>query len=160
MRIIETEGSLNVAASSTPLLLVDDDVSRAVAIVGALAGARPSTAVSTASTLAALHEALAAGGPQIALVSFSLVDGQPVEALRDEIRTASFPVVLMVGKGDERAAEAATSLGVFDYVVATPGALEELPHTVERTLRFWRLGHEHAGGRRDRGAAHPRTRDC
>jgi two-component system, cell cycle sensor histidine kinase and response regulator CckA len=131
-----------VPADSTVVLLVDGNVSRSDALVEVFAAARPTMAVEKADTVARLRQALAEGGPDVALVSSILSDGPAVELLGDELRAAEFPVVMMVEEDDAAGGEAALVAGAFDYVVATPGALRELPHTVDRTVRFWRMAQE------------------
>ncbi len=117
------------------ILVVEDESGHAELIVRALADADYTAVV--VCTLAEARAEIARQTPLLALVDHNLPDGAGRELM--SLAAGVFPVVTMTAHGDELLAVQAIKSGAVDYVVKSPEAFSELPHTIERALRDWNL---------------------
>jgi len=119
------------------ILLLEDVPAHAEAILRALEAASGKTLVHVVRTLRAYREAVAVRPPDIALLDLVLPDGQAVEALTYPPEAGLFPILIMTSYGNEQMAVAAMKAGALDYIVKSPEAFSQMPHTLDRTLREW-----------------------
>jgi response regulator of citrate/malate metabolism len=63
----------------------------------------------------------------------------PWRSLTIRRRPGPFPIMLMTSYGNEQVAVEAIKSGALDYVVKSPEAFADMPHTVARALREWNL---------------------
>ncbi len=73
----------------------------------------------------------------IVVADWKLPDGKGTDLI--PLCEAKAPVVLMTSHGDEALAVQALKKGALDYLVKSDSAFRELPHTLRRILREWRL---------------------
>ncbi|HKU40758.1 MAG TPA: response regulator [Polyangiales bacterium] len=121
------------------LLVLEDDSSHAEAIARGLEGCSERYRVRFATTLAQGRLAIAAEQPVLVLCDLNLADGKALELLPGPQQRADFPVLVLTSHGDERTAVQSIRAGAIDYVVKSREAFLELPRTIERALREWRL---------------------
>ena len=121
------------------ILLVDDDPAHAEAIERAFRDAGSNARIRTAGTLREYRAAMADDPPDIALVDLNLPDGRAVEMLTSPPEAGPFPVVIMTSFGDEQIAVSAIKSGAMDYVVKSFEAFTDMPRTITRVLREWKL---------------------
>ncbi len=125
------------------ILVVADEPAHAEAIRRVL---EPRFGVRVARSLEEARAMLAEREPDLVLADLRLADGNVLELLRgDEPR---FPLLVLTSHGDERTALASMRAGALDYVVKSAAAFRELPRTVERALREWRLSTERSAAKR------------
>jgi PAS domain S-box-containing protein len=121
------------------ILLLEDEPAHAEAFVRAFQAEGRNDVVKVAGTLRKYRDLVAAGPPDIAVVDMVLSDGRGVDVLVTPPEAGLFPVVVMTSFGNERTAVEAMRAGALDYVVKSPTAFAEMPHTVARVLREWDL---------------------
>ncbi|MEI6310356.1 MAG: ATP-binding protein, partial [bacterium] len=124
------------------ILIVDDEAAHAEAIRRALEGVGMDNEIRVAGTLAEYHTIMASWQPDIALLDLNLPDGKALEVLTSPLEAAPFPIIIMTSYGDERTAVEALKAGALDYLVKSSDAFMDMPHTVERALRDWKLQRE------------------
>jgi PAS domain S-box-containing protein len=121
------------------ILIVDDEAAHAEAIRRALEGGGMWNEIRVAGALAEYRAMVSSSPPDIALLDLNLPDGKALEVLTSPPEAAPFPIIIMTSYGDERTAVEALKAGALDYLVKSAGAFMDMPHTVERALRDWRL---------------------
>jgi PAS domain S-box-containing protein len=126
------------ADQTARILVVDDEPAHAEAVARAIRD-KTNFAIEIADTLTAYHSAIAIQRPDLALVDLNLPDGSAFQLLTSPIEQCSFPIVVMTSHGNEATAVEAMKAGAFDYVVKSAEAFAEMPHTIERALRGWKL---------------------
>jgi sigma-B regulation protein RsbU (phosphoserine phosphatase) len=117
------------------ILLVEDEAGHAELMRRALVDA--DYAVTVTASLAEARAAIAQQLPDLALTDHNLPDGAG-SALIAQV-AGGFPILLMTAHGDEHLAVQAIKAGALDYLVKSPAMFADLPHTVERALREWKL---------------------
>ena len=127
-----------MATRSTRILVVEDESAHAEAIRRSLEpmGAAELLVV---ATLAEFRSLAARWQPDIVLMDLCLPDGQATEVLPDPEQRRTFPIVVMTSFGSEQTAVAAMRAGALDYMVKSRESFLELPRTLERLLREWKL---------------------
>jgi signal transduction histidine kinase len=75
--------------------------------------------------------------PDLIIADLNLPDGRGIELLTVKGGRPTFPLVVLTGQGDERAAVEAMKAGALDYVVKSSATLFDMPHIAERALREW-----------------------
>ena len=85
------------------------------------------------------QQAIAERPPALVLADLNLVDGKAFDLLSGPGSLPSLPVLVLTSHGDEQTAVRAMRCGALDYLVKTSQSFAELPRTVERALREWRL---------------------
>lgn len=139
MNIAPVESRVRWSSEREPsILVVEDDPAHAEAIMRSLELLAPRYRVRLAHSLHEAKLALSVECPALVLADLRLHDGNALEILPH----AEFPVLVLTSQGDERTAVQAMRAGALDYVVKSPDALAELPRTVDRALREWRLQQE------------------
>jgi len=126
------------------VLLVEDAEPHVEAIRRAFARAALGVEVRVAASLHEYRMAVAVEIPDIALMDLNLPDGRSLDLLTSPPEDGLFPIVVMTSHGDEDTAVAALKAGALDYVVKTPEAFLDMPHTVDRVMREWRVRMERA----------------
>ena len=121
------------------ILVVDDEPAHAEAIRRILQSSRPDAAIGVCASLEEYREAVARGAPNIALVDLNLPDGRAVDILTAPADDGPFPIVVMTSSGNEQVAVETMKAGALDYLVKSPAAFAEMPHTIQRVLREWEL---------------------
>jgi PAS domain S-box-containing protein len=121
------------------LLLVEDEHAHAAAIQRAFEKAGLPVIINIADSLADFHGMSVENPPDIAVMDLNLPDGCAIDALIHPPETGNFPILLMTSFGNENIAVEAIKAGALDYIVKSPEAFFEMPHTVERALREWNL---------------------
>jgi signal transduction histidine kinase len=114
--------------------------------------------VDVAGTLKEYREIVAALTPDIALVDLNLPDGNAIEILLYPPEEGKFPIVVMTSFGNEDEAVRAMKAGAMDYVVKSLGTFNEMPHTIERTMREWALRNQRKGAEEERRVLEERLR--
>jgi signal transduction histidine kinase/DNA-binding response OmpR family regulator len=131
-----------VTNSPLLILVVDDEPAHAEAIRRAFSSVSANVVVAFASTLRAYRSAIAARPPDIALLDLYLPDGRAVDVLTSPAEEGTFPILVMTSLGNERVAVETMKAGALDYLVKSPQALADMPRSVDRALREWRLRRE------------------
>lgn len=121
------------------LLVLEDDPAHAEAMSRALELVAERYRVRFASTLAEARLAVAAEQPILLLCDLNLADGKAFDLLPGPHQRAPYPLLVLTSHGDERMAVQSIRAGAIDYVVKSREAFAELPRTIERALREWRL---------------------
>ena len=120
------------------ILIVEDEPAHAEAIRRELLRVLPDIEVRVASSLRDYHAAIDARRPDIVLFDWLLPDGRAIEVLTSPPESGPFPILVMTSHGDEQIAVEALKAGALDYVVKSPTAFAEMPHTISRALREWK----------------------
>ncbi len=128
---------------TTHILIVDDEPSHIALIQRSLLGTSDAVSVSIATNLQACREEITCRRPDIVLLDLNLPDGSSLAFLEQIATTNSFPVLIMTSSGSETLAVEALKSGAIDYLVKSPQAFDDMPRTIERCLREWRLQQEH-----------------
>jgi PAS domain S-box-containing protein len=121
------------------ILLVEDEPAHVEAIRRAFQSADLNVNICVASTLKDYRNAIAASLPDIALMDMKLPDGRAVDVITYPPESCSFPIVVMTSYGNEEIAVGAIKAGALDYVVKSPEAFSNMPRTIERALKEWKL---------------------
>ena len=77
--------------------------------------------------------------PLLAIADLNLPDGKGTELLISGPEKNAFPVIIMTSQGDEAAAVDSMKSGAMDYVVKSEQAFIDMPQTVHRVIREWKL---------------------
>jgi PAS domain S-box-containing protein len=125
------------------VLVLEDEAAHAEAVRRALYRALELSGthfeIQVAGSLSEYRESVAANPPDIALLDMVLPDGRSLELLTSPPEASPFPMLIMTSHGDEQAAVAAMKAGALDYVVKSPEAFADMPHTLARVLSHWQL---------------------
>ena len=121
------------------LMLVEDEAAHAAAIQHAFEIDGAETQIEVVGTLQEFRRRSADHPPDLALLDLNLPDGSAVEVLTRPPEAGRFPIIVMTSYGNEQVAVEAIKSGALDYVVKSPEAFAEMPHTVARALREWTL---------------------
>jgi PAS domain S-box-containing protein len=124
------------------ILVVEDEPAHAEAMSRALEMVAERYRVRFASTLAEGRLAVVAELPVLVLCDLNLADGKAFDLLPGPHQRAPFPLLVLTSHGDERMAVQSIRSGAIDYVVKSKEAFTELPRTIDRALREWRLNEE------------------
>jgi DNA-binding NtrC family response regulator len=135
--------------SERNILLVEDESGHAELICRAFADSLEQYTVIVARNLSEAKSEIENHTPNLALVDNGLPDGQGVNLV--PLGKDRFPVVILTSHGGEELAVRALKSGALDYVVKSPEAFDSMPHTVERTLREWRLIQERRRAEEEKG---------
>jgi two-component system sensor histidine kinase UhpB len=126
-----------VAAQPTTILILEDEPAHAEAICRALKDARPHFDLRVGGSLRQFRDLIGVQSPDLAILDLLLPDGRAGSVLSSPPESGPFPIVVMSSHGDEHIAVAAMQSGALDYVVKSPEAFADMPHTVDRALRAW-----------------------
>ena len=135
---ISSNGTAPSTDPRASILVVEEDSAHAEAILRALEVLSDRYRVRCASSIREGRLALTVEPPILVLCDMNLSDGQPFDLLLAQSRP-QFPLLVLTSHGDERMAVHSIRSGAIDYVVKSPKAFAEMPRTIERALREWRL---------------------
>ena len=121
------------------VLIAEDDAAHASAIRRAFEAGGPETVIKVVGTLREFRQRSVEWPPNIAVMDLNLPDGRAVEVLTSPPEAGPFPVLVMTSYGNEQVAVEAIKSGALDYVVKSPEAFADMPHTVTRVLHEWKL---------------------
>jgi PAS domain S-box-containing protein len=121
------------------VLIAEDDAAHASAIRRAFEAGEPETVIKVVGTLREYRQRSVEWPPNIAVMDLNLPDGRAVEVLTSPPEAGPFPVLVMTSYGNEQVAVEAIKSGALDYVVKSPEAFADMPHTVARALHEWKL---------------------
>jgi PAS domain S-box-containing protein len=124
------------------ILVLEDEPAHAEAMARALEVVAERYRVRFAGTLAEGRLAVAAELPVLVLCDLNLADGKAFDLLPGPHHRAPFPLLVLTSHGDERMAVQSIRSGAIDYVVKSKEAFADLPRTIDRALREWRLTEE------------------
>ncbi len=121
------------------ILLVEDDPAHAAAIQRAVEAGGSESEVKVVGTLREFRRSSVDRPPNIAVMDLNLPDGRATEVLTCPPEAGPFPILVMTSYGNEQVAVEAIKAGALDYVVKSPDAFADMPHTIERALHEWKL---------------------
>lgn len=121
------------------IIIVEDEAAHAELVKRELTSNGKPATVTVAGSLYEYRARVAESVPDIVIMDLNLPDGRAVEVLTAPAEDGAFPILLMTSHGNEQGAVEAIKAGAIDYIVKSPEAFAQLPRTVERALREWRL---------------------
>ena len=121
------------------ILLVEDDPAHAAAIQRAVEASGSESEVKVVGTLREFRHSIADHLPAIAVMDLNLPDGRATEVLTYPPEAGPFPILVMTSYGNERVAVTAIKAGALEYVVKSPEAFADMPHTIAHALHEWNL---------------------
>ena len=125
--------------SPLSILILEDEVAHDQAIRRAFSTAGTLTEIRTASSLREYCELATSRQPDVAIVDLNLPDSHGMETLSFLSEHPHFPVIVMTSFGNEAVAVSVMKAGALDYLVKSPEAFAEIPHTVQHVMREWGL---------------------
>jgi len=128
-----------VEAQHLNIIIVEDEAAHAELVKRELTSNGKPATVTVAGSLYEYRARVAESVPDIVIMDLNLPDGRAVEVLTAPAEDGAFPILLMTSHGNEQGAVEAIKAGAIDYIVKSPEAFAQLPRTVERALREWRL---------------------
>lgn len=131
------------------ILIVAEDATHAGGIRRAFLSCGLKVAIVPVATLREFREKAVQNPPDIAIVGLNLPDGGAVELMTRPPENGAFPILLLTSYENEQMAIEVKKSGAIDYVVASDNAFADMPRTVERALREWRLLAERKRAERD-----------
>ena len=139
---IKPKASSLEKSHSLHILLVEDEPTHVAVMNHIIQSANPYAVVKVVGSLKEYRSIIAKSMPDIALIDMYLPDGKALEVLTSPLEAGSFPIVIMTSSGDEKIAVKALKAGALDYIVKSTETFKEMPHTIERALREWKLVQE------------------
>ena len=121
------------------VLLAEDDPAHATAIQRAVEAGGPEFEVKIVGTLREFRKSSVDRPPNIAVMDLNLPDGRATEVLTCPPEAGQFPILVMTSYGNEQVAVEAIKAGALEYVVKSPEAFAEMPHTITHALHEWNL---------------------
>ena len=120
------------------ILLVEDDPAHAAAIQRAVEASGSEFEVKVVGTLQEFRQSTGRP-PNIAVMDLNLPDGRATEVLTYPPEAGQFPILVMTSYGNEQVAVEAIKAGALEYVVKSPEAFADMPHTIAHALHEWNL---------------------
>ena len=121
------------------VLLAEDDPAHAAAIERAVEANGSEFEVKVVGSLQEFRQSSVERPPNIAVMDLNLPDGRATEVLTCPPEAGQFPILVMTSYGNEQVAVKAIKSGALDYVVKSPEAFADMPHTIARALQGWNL---------------------
>jgi len=121
------------------VLLVEDEPAHAVAIQRAVEASGSEFEVKVVGTLREFRQSSVERPPTIAVMDLNLPDGRATEVLTCPPEAGQFPILVMTSYGNEQVAVEAIKAGALEYVVKSPEAFAEMPHTITHALHEWKM---------------------
>ena len=121
------------------ILLVEDDPAYAAAIQRAVEASGSESEVKVVGTLREFRHSIADHLPAIAVMDLNLPDGRATEVLTQPPEAGPFPILVMTSYDNEQVAVEAIKAGALEYVVKSPEAFADMPHTIAHALHEWNL---------------------
>jgi PAS domain S-box-containing protein len=119
------------------ILLAEDDSAHAAAIQRAFEASASESEVKVVGTLREFRQSSVERPPNIAVMDLNLPDGRATEVLTQPPEAGQFPILVMTSYGNERVAVEAIKAGALEYVVKSPEAFADMPHTIAHALHEW-----------------------
>ena len=116
------------------VLLVEDDPDHLQLILRSFRDAPGAPELLIAQSLAEAKDALAKHSPELVVVDLQLPDGEGT-ALLDWSGEKPPMMIILTAQADRETAVRLMKAGAYDYLVKSPQAFADLPHTVARSLR-------------------------
>ncbi|WP_051321480.1 hybrid sensor histidine kinase/response regulator [Chrysiogenes arsenatis] len=124
-------------SSPLSLILLEDEVAHATAIIRAISRDTPQITVRHAQTVREFFQMESEHTPDCALIDMRLPDGTAFEILNHEPEKRSYPILIMTSYGDEKMAVAAMKGGALDYIVKSNESFSAMPRSILRSMREW-----------------------
>jgi PAS domain S-box-containing protein len=121
------------------VLLVEDDPAHAAAIQRSVEASGSESEVKVVGTLREFRQSSVERPPNIAVMDLNLPDGRATEVLTYPPEAGQFPILVMTSYGNEQVAVEAIKAGALEYVVKSPEAFADMPHTITHALHEWNL---------------------
>jgi two-component system cell cycle sensor histidine kinase/response regulator CckA len=121
------------------VLLVEDDPAHQAAIQRAFEASGSEFEVQVVGTLREFRQSSVERTPNIAVMDLNLPDGRATEVLTCPPEAGQFPILVMTSFGNEQVAVEAIKAGALEYVVKSPEAFADMPHTITHALHEWKL---------------------
>ena len=121
------------------ILLVEDEASHGLLMQLAFENHPEFERIKLVKTLSEAKRQIEQRLPLLAIADLNLPDGKGTELLNPGLKTNAFPVIIMTSQGDEVAAVDSMKSGAMDYVVKSEQTFMDMPQTVHRVLREWKL---------------------
>jgi PAS domain S-box-containing protein len=121
------------------ILLAEDDPAHAAAIQRAVEASGSESEVKVVGTLREFRQSSVERPPNIAVMDLNLPDGRATEVLTQPPEAGPFPILVMTSYGNEQVAVEAIKAGALEYVVKSPEAFADMPHTIAHALHEWNL---------------------
>jgi PAS domain S-box-containing protein len=121
------------------VLLVEDEPAHAMAIQRAVEASGSESEVKVVGTLREFRQSSVERPPNIAVMDLNLPDGRATEVLTYPPEAGQFPILVMTSYGNEQVAVEAIKAGALEYVVKSPEAFADMPHTIVHALHEWNL---------------------
>ncbi len=118
------------------ILLLEDDLAHAEAILRSLEYSENVSEVVTARTLKEFQHQLHKCKPDLILSDLNLPDGKALDIL-SKVCDLNIPILIMTAYGDEETAVQAIKAGALDYIVKSESTFNEMPRIIERARREW-----------------------
>ena len=118
---------------------MENDPAHAVAIQRAVEASGSESEVKVVGTLREFRQSSVERPPNIAVMDLNLPDGRATEVLTYPPEAGQFPILVMTSYGNEQVAVEAIKAGALDYVVKSPEAFADMPHTIAHALHEWNL---------------------
>ena len=128
------------------VLIVDAEPVNLGLYAAAFAAAGSGAVITTAGTLKQYRERIAEKQPDMVFLSLDLPDGGALSALSSPAGSGRFPIIVIGGRGAEKAAVAAIKAGAFDFIGRSPEDLAALPLVAEQAVAQWAVIKTGGGG--------------
>ena len=125
------------------ILIVDDDPVYLETIQRSVRESDYAGEITVAQSLQEYKKLVGEKQPDIVILDLHLPDGVSTQVLSYPPENNPFPVMIVSGSGDEKAAVEAMKSGAIDYVVKSVETFHDMPHIVKRVMREWNLLQKH-----------------
>lgn len=128
-------GAMNL--ETIHILLVEDSAAYAERVRSALESGPRQIELTVVQSLAQARHRLGEAFCDLALIEWDLPDGKGLELLPGDSDRATYPAIILTGRGDAEAAVAAMKAGALDALVKSDSMLAGLATIVAQTLQTW-----------------------
>ncbi len=119
------------------VLIIEDEALHMEKILEAFEGYQQKFDIHKAESIKAAYRFLNTNSPDIVITDHFLPDGEGREIIQ---RTKDdCPIILMTAYGNEQLAVKAMKDGFMDYLIKLPENIQQLPQTIEWSIREWKL---------------------
>jgi PAS domain S-box-containing protein len=132
-----------MTSKTVHLLIVEDEEAHVGAIRRAYETAGVDIEIRSVGTLREFRAYVRERPPDLVLMDLKLPDGRAVEEIKCPPQDAPFPILVMTAYGNQQIVLEVMRAGALDYVVKSPEAFADMPHTIDRVLREWTLLQDH-----------------
>ncbi|MGF1636150.1 MAG: PAS domain S-box protein [Cyclobacteriaceae bacterium] len=128
----------------TRICIIEDNPAHAEIILRSLEYTGEDYQISVYETLGDFRNATKDQLPDLILADLNLPDGTALEILQQWKTKPEYPVIVMTSQGDEASAVQAMKFGALDYITKSQGFFQDIPRTIIRVWREWRLMQKNA----------------